>query len=93
MLWHLQIDPAGGRADRAGRQVEHDARELGLPGPWSVRASRGFLVEGGLSAADLERAAVAVLVDTVVETHAIRKASAPPPAARGPSSTSCPSPA
>ena len=48
MLWHLQIDPAPGRDDRAGRQVVADAAELGLPGPWAVAASRGFLVEGGL---------------------------------------------
>src|SRR4051812_28987821 len=75
MLWHLQIDPAPGRDDRAGRQVVSDAAELGLPGAWSVAASRGFLVEGGLSRDDLDRAARGVLADTAVETYAIRPAS------------------
>ena len=45
MLWHLQIDPAPGRVDRAGHQVVSDAAELGIPGAWSVAASRGFIDE------------------------------------------------
>ncbi len=72
MLWHLQIDPAPGRDDRAGRQVAADAAELGLPGPWAVAASRGFLVEGDLSRDALDRAARVVLADPVVETYSIR---------------------
>jgi phosphoribosylformylglycinamidine synthase len=75
MLWHLQIDPAPGRVDRAGRQIAADAAELGLPGPWAVAASRGFLVEGGLGREDLDRAAREVLADPIVETYAIRPAS------------------
>ncbi|HEY2157659.1 MAG TPA: phosphoribosylformylglycinamidine synthase subunit PurS, partial [Isosphaeraceae bacterium] len=75
MLWHLQIDPAPGRVDRAGRQVAADAAELGLSGPWTVAASRGFLVEGDLGRDELERAARTVLADPVVETYAIRPAS------------------
>jgi len=72
MLWHLQIDPASGRVDRTGRQVAADAAELGLPGPWSVAASRGFLIEGDLSRDDLDRAARTVLADPLVETYTIR---------------------
>ena len=74
MLWHLQIDPAAGREDGAGRQVADDAAELGLPGPWSVSASRGFLVEGDLTGDDLSRAAREVLADPIVEAFAVRRA-------------------
>ncbi len=72
MLWHLQIDPAPGRVDRSGRQAAADAAELGLTGPWTVAASRGFLVEGDLTLDDLDRAARTVLADPLVETYAIR---------------------
>src|SRR6476469_9049391 len=71
MLWHLQIDPSEGRTDLEGNRIAAEAGELGLPGPWSVAASRGFLVEGTLSEADVHRSAVQVLVDPVVETFAI----------------------
>jgi phosphoribosylformylglycinamidine synthase len=72
MLWHLQIDPAEGRADVEGIRIASDAADLGLPGTWRIRASRGFLVEGRLTADDLRRAAEAVLVDPVVERFSIR---------------------
>jgi phosphoribosylformylglycinamidine synthase II len=72
MLWHLQIDPAEGRADVEGARIAADAADLGLPGPWRIDASRGFLVEGGLSRDDLRSAAEAVLVDRVVERFSIR---------------------
>ena len=71
-LWHLQIDPAAGRADAEGRRLAADAADLGLPGPWRISASRGFLVEGALGRDDLRRAAEAVLADPVAETFAVR---------------------
>jgi phosphoribosylformylglycinamidine synthase len=74
MLWHLQIDPAEGRTDVEGRRVAADAAELGLGGAWRVAASRGFLIEGGLSAEDVRCAAGAVLADPVVETVSVRPA-------------------
>ncbi len=72
MLWHLLIEPAPGRVDGTGRQIAADAADLGLPGPWKVAASRGFLVEGSLSRDDLDRAAREVLADPVVEVFTIR---------------------
>ena len=78
MLWHLQIDPAPGRIDLAGRRVAADAAELGLPGPWRSRPAAGSWSRVPLDRDDLDRAAEAVLVDPVVETFAIR------PASRGP---------
>ena len=73
MLWHLKIDPAPGQIDLAGRRIAADAAELGLPGPWSVASSRGFLVEGPLDH-DGAIGVGAVLVDPVVESIAIEKA-------------------
>lgn len=54
-----------------------EAAELGLPGPWKIASSRGFLVEGTLGRDDLRRAAEAVLVDPVVEAYAIRPSHEP----------------
>src|SRR6266446_424055 len=72
MLWHLTIDPAAHRTDAEGQRIAADAADLGLTGPWNITASRGFLVEGALTEADLRRAAETVLVDPVVETATIR---------------------
>ena len=72
MLWHIQIEPAPGHADRLGERLALEAVESGLAGPWSIRTSRGFLIEGRSREAELERAARDVLVDPVVETYTIR---------------------
>src|SRR4051794_5519034 len=72
MLWHIEIRPGAGLTDNEGRRIAADAADLGLPGPWRVAASRGFLVEGPLGADDMERAARAVLADPVAETFTIR---------------------
>ncbi|MEA2631647.1 MAG: phosphoribosylformylglycinamidine synthase subunit PurSL, partial [Chloroflexota bacterium] len=77
MLWHLQIEPAAGRDDLEGARIAAEAADLGLPGPWRIATSRGFLVEGPLTADDLRRAALAVLVDPVVESFAIRPSDRP----------------
>lgn len=74
MLWHLQINPADGQKDVEGGRVVNDAIELGLAGPWTVAASRGFLIEGELSAEDVVRAARAIFVDPVVERFEVRPA-------------------
>jgi len=78
MLWHLQIDPAAGRTDLEGRRVAADAAELGLAGGWKVTAGRGFLIEGGLTAADVRRAAETLLADPIVETFSVRPSGEPP---------------
>jgi phosphoribosylformylglycinamidine synthase len=72
MLWHLQIDPAPGLADSEGRRVTAEAADLRLGGPWTIRSSRGFLVEGDLDEPALRHAAQAVLADPIVETFTIR---------------------
>ncbi|WP_165249109.1 phosphoribosylformylglycinamidine synthase subunit PurL [Paludisphaera soli] len=83
MLWHLDIEPASDQPDSTGLRASQEAVESGLPGPWRIASSRGYLVEGGLTADDLRDAARQVLVDPVVETFRV----APCPAADGPSAT------
>ncbi|MDR3622428.1 MAG: phosphoribosylformylglycinamidine synthase subunit PurL [Paludisphaera borealis] len=72
MLWHLEIRTAPNHPDSTGRRLAQEAVESGLPGPWRATAGRGFLVEGNLSATDLEEAARRVLVDPVVEAFHVR---------------------
>ena len=72
MLWHIQIEPASGERDRLGARLEVEAVESGLTGPWTLKTSRGFLIEGEISRAQVDRAARGVLVDPVVERHTIR---------------------
>ncbi len=69
MLWHLKIHPAPGQPDLAGSRLVTDANELGLPGPWSITAGRGYLIEGDLDRPAVDRVASSVLVDTVVESY------------------------
>ena len=71
MLWHLDIEPASDQPDSTGLRVAQEAVESGLAGPWRVAASRGFLVEGALSAEELADAARKVLVDPVVEASRV----------------------
>jgi phosphoribosylformylglycinamidine synthase len=73
-LWHIEIEPAPGQADHVGERLALEAVEAGLPGPWTIRASRGFLVEGELSEQDLGRVAAEVLRDPVVESAVVRPA-------------------
>ena len=77
MLWHLDIEPAPGQFDSNGLRIAQEAAESGLPGPWRVSASRGFLVEGGLSEGELAAAARDVLADPVVERLRVEPCPAP----------------
>jgi phosphoribosylformylglycinamidine synthase subunit PurSL len=71
MLWHIQIKPSPSLPDKLGERLASEAVEFGLAGPWSVETSRGFLIEGEISRQQLERIAIDVLVDPVVEVYTI----------------------
>src|SRR5580704_14014136 len=77
MLWHILIQPVPGHTDRLGERLALEATEFGLSGLWSIRASRGFLIEGTISRVELEKAARDVLADTVCEQFVIRPADSP----------------
>jgi phosphoribosylformylglycinamidine synthase len=75
MLWHIIIEPAPGQVDRLGESLTLEAAESGVSGVASIRSARGFLLEGRIDRAEVERAAAAVLVDPVVETYSIHEVS------------------
>ncbi|MGC8639708.1 MAG: phosphoribosylformylglycinamidine synthase subunit PurL [Isosphaeraceae bacterium] len=77
MLWHLEIEPSGGHPDLTGKRLSLEAAEAGIPGPWTISACRGFLLEGDLGAAEVERAASQVLVDPVVEAFHVHRCGSP----------------
>jgi len=65
-LWEVDIHPAPGEPDLLGRSTAAQAHDLGL-GDLSIQAARGFLVQGDLSAADIQRLAKELFADLVVE--------------------------
>ncbi len=77
MLWHLEIHPAPGRPDLAGKRLSIEAAEAGIPGSWTITASRGFLVEGSLGLEAIERAARQLLADPVVEAFRVHPVPSP----------------
>ena len=72
MLWHLLIEPRPGQTDLEGLRLSSEAKELGLGGPWTIAASRGFLIEGNVDEAEVRRIAETLLVDLVVERFQIK---------------------
>ncbi len=77
MLWHLEIRPAPGHPDLAGKRLSLEAAESGVPGDWTIAASRGFLLEGLHREEDIERAARQVLADPVVESFQVHRVPTP----------------
>ncbi len=67
MIVHFQIVPSTAGPDLAGQRIAREASDLGLGGPWQIRASRGFVVEGEFTEAAARRVGEAVLVDPVIE--------------------------
>lgn len=66
-LWQIDIYPAEGFIDRDGLRVAQQIRELGLAESIEVDFARGFLVEGELAEAEVERMARTLLSDQVTE--------------------------
>ncbi|MFM7108722.1 MAG: phosphoribosylformylglycinamidine synthase, partial [Planctomycetaceae bacterium] len=68
MLWEIDVLPRDPASDHAARAVVAGAAELGVAGCTAARTAAGWLVEGDLSRADIERLAHVVLADPVTET-------------------------
>ncbi|HWA97796.1 MAG TPA: phosphoribosylformylglycinamidine synthase, partial [Pirellulales bacterium] len=71
MLWEIDIYPAPGQPDLVGTQVAQEARDLGVEGSIRVAAARGYLVQGSLDRAQVERLTRELLADAVVERYVI----------------------
>jgi phosphoribosylformylglycinamidine synthase II len=88
MLWEVDIYPAEGQPDLVGRRVTADAVDLGLAdgelgladgraGRLRVAAGYGYLIEGDLAAADVERLAAQLLSDRIVERTVVARVGDP----------------
>ena len=75
MLWEVEIHPAQGQVDREGARVLSEARALRLGSITAVRAARSFLIEGDADEAAIEGRSLGLLVDSVVESCAVRRLS------------------
>ncbi|MCS7239344.1 MAG: phosphoribosylformylglycinamidine synthase subunit PurL [Thermoguttaceae bacterium] len=67
MLWQVDVRPSPRQPDLVGRTLTQDGLDLGLPDGLSIRAARGFLIQGPLSRQQIEQAVGELLCDTVVE--------------------------
>ncbi|MDZ7616602.1 MAG: phosphoribosylformylglycinamidine synthase, partial [Patescibacteria group bacterium] len=77
MLWEVDIYPAEGQPDLPAQQVAHEAPDAGLPADMQVRVARGYLVQGPLDRAQVERIARELLADPVVERTLVAPAGDP----------------
>lgn len=74
MIWYLEIVPRNALIHAsANAHREQEAMELGLPGPWSIHETRGLIIEGQINKSTLEGAAIAALLDPVLETGDIHE--------------------
>ena len=72
MLWELEIHPKGTDHERLRACAEYDLLSHSNRGKTVVhKATRGYLLEGEIQRADLERLIDELLVDTLCETSAI----------------------
>jgi phosphoribosylformylglycinamidine synthase len=76
MLWEVDVHPRDTDGDHAARAVVAGAAELGIAGCTQARTAAGWLIEGDLSRADVEKLAAQVLVDPVVESFTAAEAGA-----------------
>ena len=67
-LWEVDIYPADGQPDLAGRQAAADALDLGLPQGIAVHAARGYLLEGAVDRVQVDRLARRYVID-FIEWH------------------------
>jgi len=67
MLWEVDIYPADGQPDLIARDVVASAAPLGLAQDLTIRAARGYLIQGELDRGQVARIARELLADRVVE--------------------------
>ena len=88
-LWEVDIYPAAGRPDLAGRRVAADAADLGLGNHLTIHAAYGYLLQGELTREQVELLARELLSDPIVERTTVARvgdpalAQPPPDAAAG----------
>ncbi|HET6325269.1 MAG TPA: phosphoribosylformylglycinamidine synthase subunit PurS, partial [Planctomycetaceae bacterium] len=89
MLWEVVIRPAEDQPDREAERVLQEAQSFQAASIRELDSARSFLIQTSADQSAVERAAAALLVDSVVETWEVRPVStnghvaAPSTAARG----------
>lgn len=73
MLWEVEIRPAKGEVNREAARVKAECVGLKLESISSVDAAHSFLLQGDLSAADVDRISSSLLSDPVAETFCTRR--------------------
>ena len=76
-LWQVDIYPAAGRPDLAGRRVAADAADLGLGDHLAIHAAQGYLLQGELSREQVELLARELLSDPIVERTTVARVGDP----------------
>jgi phosphoribosylformylglycinamidine synthase len=71
MLWEVDVHLQDAAGDHAARALVAGAAELGIAGCTRAKTATGWLIEGELSRADVERLAATVLADPVTETFTV----------------------
>jgi len=74
MLWEVDVHPLDPAADHAARAVIAGASELGIGDCTAARTAAGWLIEGDMPRADVERLAAALLTDPVTESFTLAEA-------------------
>jgi phosphoribosylformylglycinamidine synthase II len=77
MLWEVDVSLIDSAGDHAARHLVAAAAEIGLPGCTAARTAAGWLIEGDLDQAEVERIADRLLADPVSETFVADEPSAP----------------
>ena len=77
MLWEVDVSLIDSAGDHAARHLVAAAAEIGLPGCTAARTAAGWLIEGDLDQAEVERIAARLLADPVSETFVADEPSAP----------------
>jgi len=72
MLWEIEVRPSANEADREAARVISAGRDLGITTVRDVHASRSFLIQTDADGARVAETAGSLLVDAIVEDHAIR---------------------
>jgi len=76
-LWQVDIYPAAGRPDLAGRRAAADAADLGLGDRLTIHAAYGYLLQGELTSAQVELLARELLSDPIVERTTVARVGDP----------------
>lgn len=71
-LWEVDVMPAESWPDIAGEALAAEARDLGLADGVNIKAAKGFLLQGELTAQQAREAADRLLADSITEEVRLR---------------------